>query len=368
MTREAELVRTLTSGCYALIGAGQLGEMSLAMWPQDVPRPEFILDSVKTGQLDGIEIKPLAGHTHIPGVTYLLSAFKMPPADIRAIFAGVDQADIITIYDFFEQHTPTLFSNGWRDLSPSPEVQEQSRRLPDYFADDLSRQICAAVNAWRFQRELLDEYPVSGEEKKYDLNLLGRGGWHYDVIYDGGAYDLGLLKYLSKANISWDRVVAFEPDPACATRCFENLPTCSKQGRASITLDRRALSDKTGTALFLASGLLSSRLIEMEGVDPAVLTEVETVVLDDLHSSASHGGCERILLKLHIEGAELPALRGAEALLRNHAVDILVNLSHDKRSWLEIPEFLASLDRHDLFLHSHALFGEGLTLFARSRD
>lgn len=365
MSRESELVRALTSGRYALIGAGQLGEMSLAMWPQDVPKPEFILDSVRTGQLDGIEIKPLVGHMHIPGVTYLLSAFKMPPADIRAIFAGVGQADIITIYDFFEQHTPALFTNGWRDLSSSLEDQERAHRLPDYFADDLSRQICSAVNAWRFRRELPDDYPVSGEEKKYDLRLHGRGGWHYDVIYDGGAYDLGLLKYLSKANISWGRVVAFEPDPACAVRCIENLASWSEQGH---TVDRRALSDKAGTAPFLASGLLSSRLIETGDVDPNILTEVETVILDDLHLSADSDGPKRILLKLHIEGAELPALQGAEALLQSHAVDVLVNLSHDKRSWLEIPEFLASLGRHDLFLHSHALFGEGLTLFARYRS
>ncbi|MEJ2411181.1 MAG: hypothetical protein P8Y48_18260, partial [Novosphingobium sp.] len=129
MTSDADLVRALTSGRYALIGAGQLGAMSLAMWPHDVPRPEFILDSHKTGDIEGIPIEPLAGHVRRPGVTYLLSAFKMPAAEIRAIFERIGQSDVITVYDFFEQYTPALFSNGWRNLAPSAEEQARAAGL-----------------------------------------------------------------------------------------------------------------------------------------------------------------------------------------------------------------------------------------------
>ncbi|MCJ2178174.1 FkbM family methyltransferase [Novosphingobium album (ex Hu et al. 2023)] len=363
MSREADLSCALTSGRYALIGAGQLGAMSLAMWPHDVPRPEFCLDSYKTGDLEGIVIEPLAGHVRRPGVTYLLSAFKMPAEEIRAIFARIGQPDVITVYDFFEQYTPALFSNGWRNLAPSAGEQERAAGLAACFADDLSREACAAACAWRFHRELVDGYPVGSEDSKYDLSLFGRGGCHYDLIYDGGAYDLGLLKYLTGAGVTWDRIVAFEPDPGSAAICLEQIPAWEAKGGAPVALDRRALSDHAGTGRFLANGLLSSRLIEDESIDLPDMVEVETVRLDEI----GHGEAERVLLKLHIEGSELPALRGAEHLLRTRAVDVLVNLSHDQRSLLEIPGFLAGLDRHDLFLRSHALFGEGLTLFARYR-
>ncbi|MEJ2410711.1 MAG: FkbM family methyltransferase, partial [Novosphingobium sp.] len=230
-------------------------------------------------------------------------------------------------------------------------------------ADDLSRQACDAASAWRFRRELVDDYPVGSEDSKYDLSLFGRGGCHYDLIYDGGAYDLGLLKYLSKANVTWSQVIAFEPDPGSAAVCLENIPAWEEKSGGAISLYRKALSDCTGAGRFLANGLLSSRLIEDEAIDLPDITEVETVRLDDLN----HAGAQRILLKLHVEGSELPALHGAEALLRSGAVDVLANLSHDQRSLLDIPGFLAGLDRHDLFLRSHALFGEGLTLFARYR-
>src|SRR3546814_5645088 len=86
MSREADLSRALTSGRYILIGAGQLGAMSLAMWPNDVPRPECILDRHKSGELDGIMIAPRAGPARRPGVTSLLSSFKMPAGAIVEIF------------------------------------------------------------------------------------------------------------------------------------------------------------------------------------------------------------------------------------------------------------------------------------------
>jgi len=54
-------------------------------------------------------------------------------------------------------------------------------------------------------------------------------------------------------------------------------------------------------------------------------------------------------------------------MLTKTRADLLINMSHDERSLLEIPEVLAATGRFDIFLRSHSLFGEGLTLFARHR-
>ena len=360
MPSEAAIRQALNHGRYALIGAGQLGAMALAQWPARVARPEFILDSVKSGDLDGVEIRPLGGHVPDPGIIYLLSAFKMPPEGIRAIFDMVGQPDILTVYDLFEEFTPVAFTNGWRNVAPSEHVQDKLARLPGLFADDLSRHICDCVTAWRYRRDLRDDYPVGPEEIKYNLAQFGRAGAHYDVIYDGGAYDLGLLAKLTKANIGWDHVVAFEPDPASRSLC---APLPSK-----VVLDVRALGDRDGRGRFIANGLLSSRLIDDETLEHADLIEVETCRLDDVHRALFGGADRRILVKLHVEGSEMAAVRGAANLLASDKVDLLINLSHDEPSWIDLPALLASDGRHDLFLRSHALFGEGLTLFARHRD
>ncbi|HEX7822845.1 MAG TPA: FkbM family methyltransferase [Sphingobium sp.] len=370
MPSEASIKQVLASGRYALVGAGQLGAMSLAQWPVDVARPEFILDSVRTAELDGIEVRSLADHVPQAGVTYLLSAFKMPPSAIRAIFDHLGQAEILTVYDFFEEFTPAIFSNGWRNIAPTADALDRLAAMPGCYDDDLSRQICRAVTAWRYRRELIDDFPVAPEEDKYDLSLFGRGGVHYDLIYDGGAFDLGLFTHLAEAGISWGKGVAFEPDPVNMERCTPQKRRWESERGAPIQLDRRALSDSTKKSRFLANGLFSSRLVEDSTLSHAELIDVETCRLDDVHRQLfgdDAAAPKRILLKLHVEGSELAALHGARKLLSRHHVDILVNLAHDEASYRDIPAYLAGFGRFDQYLRCHALFGEGLTLFARNK-
>ena len=368
MISEAELKKAVTSGRYALVGAGQLGVMSLGLWPEKVARPEFILDSVKAGDIQGIGIRDLKSHVRIPGVTYLASAFKMTPRELRAIFQRIGQDDILTVYDFLEEFTPAIFTNGWRNVAPTPETERRLARLPQFYADESSRRICQAVTAWRYWRDLLDDYPVWPEDNKYNLGLFGRAGIHYDVVYDCGSFDLGLTKCLSDAEITFDRMIAFEPDPASYEVCRQR--TAAYRGAARITLDRRAVSDRNRRTAFLASGLLSARLIEELKFDHPDLIAVETCTLDDVHEQMfgwREPSTRRVLIKLHIEGAELAALKGAEKLIQRTEADILLNISHDEISYLEIPEFLAGFACYDVFLRSHSLFGEGLTVFARHR-
>lgn len=369
-TSPAKFKEALTSRRYALVGAGQLGAMSLRLWPQAITLPEFILDSAKTGVLGGIEIRDLRSHVSVPGVTYLASAFKMTTRQLKDIFRRIGQNYILTVYDFFEEFTPTVFSNGWRNLEPTPETQRRLARLPQYYVDETSWRICDAVSAWRYRRELVDDYPVGPEENKYNLGLFGREGTHYDVVYDCGSFDFGLVNSLPAADVSFDRIIAFEPDPESYEVCRQRMGEWQRATKARVMLDPRAISDRSGRAPFLANGLLTARLIDSPSVDSPDLTMIETCTLDAVHERMfgwTDARLGRVLVKLHIEGAELAALKGAEKLIRQNRADILLNLSHDEVSYLDIPEYLAGFGYYDIFLRSHSLFGEGLTLFARHR-
>jgi len=369
VTRPAAYKDALTRGRYALVGAGQLGAMSLRLWPDTVTPPEFILDSVKTGALDGIEIRDLRSHERAPGVTYLASAFKMTPRQMKDIFRTIGQDEVLTVYDLFEEFTPAVFGNGWHNLAPSPGTRRRLARLPQFYADALSRKVCDAATTWRYRRELVDDYPVGAEDDKYNLALLGRGGAHYDIVYDCGAYDFGLVKSLAAAGVTFERIVAFEADAKSHALCRQRIAAWQASSKVEAALDHRAICDRNGHGAFIASGLLTARLVEARALDHRDLTVVETCTLDDAHEERfGWQGSPRILIKLHIEGAELAALKGAERLIRATRADILLNLSHDERSYLDIPEFLAGFGSYDIVLRSHSLFGEGLTLFARRRS
>jgi FkbM family methyltransferase len=365
---EARLKEAIERGRYALVGAGQLGAMSLGLWPASVARPEFILDSVKTGDLRGIEIRDLTAHARVPGITYLASAFMMTAQELKGIFRSIGQDDVVTVYDFFEEFTPTVFSNGWRNVEPTQETERRLARLPQFYSDETSRRICKAVTAWRYRRELLNDYPLEPVENKYDLRLFGRAGVHYDVVYDCGSFDFGLEKSLAGAGVTFDRLIAFEPDPVHREVCKERI---AKQApNAQVTLDRRAVSDRNGRGTFLASGLPAARLVNAASLDHPDLIMVDTCTLDAAHEHMfgwNESQTLRTLIKLHVESAELAALKGAENLIRRSRADILLSLSHDEISYLDIPEFLAGFGCYDVFLRSQALFGEGLIMVARHR-
>lgn len=368
---DARLTAALAGGRYALVGAGQLGAMSLALWPSSGAPPEFFLDSRKTGSLNGIEIRDLASHVRVPGVTYLASAFAMPARELKDIFRKIGQDDIVTVYDIFDASIPTVFTNGWRNLAPDAATLARCARLPPLYADETSRRNAEAVAAWRYRREFVDDYPVEPETNKYDLRHFERAGVHYDVVYDCGSFDLGLLRRLADADIAFDRVIAFEPDPARLAVCRQQAAAWTAERGGHVTPDPRAVSDHVARGAFLASGLLAARLIGDPTFDHPDVITVETCTLDAVHENVfgwTDGSAPRVLIKLHVEGAEPAALRGAQRLIRQCRADVLVNLSHDEESLLDVPEVLAGFGCYDLFLRSYALFGEGLTLFARHRS
>lgn len=369
MADDAGIRQLLASGPFALIGAGQLGKMTLDMWPEADARPLFFVDSAREGEFCGLPVHRLGSADLPSGVTYLISAFKMPAATARDIFSTLGQDTLLTAYDFFEERVPLEFSNGWRNLDAGPDLPARLSAARAAYPDDTSRLIHDCSAAWRYRRELRDDYPVTPEEGKYDLSAFGRAGLAYDLVIDGGSYDLGTLAMLTAGGVTFDRVVAFEADPTRFEACLSRAASMS--GKPRIAVRPEALADFDGEADFLATGLLSARLAAPGLAGDPRLQRVPVARLDTLAGDLIGGipiDRARILLKLHIEGAELAALKGAAELLARARVDILLNLSHDEASLLDLPVYLQSFDRFDIFLRSHALYGEGLTLFARYRD
>ena len=134
----------------------------------------------------------------------------------------------------------------------------------------------------------------------------------------------------------------------------------------SAVVERSAVHEQTMPRKFINLGLMSSRLCERPSSIPNQITkEVDSVALDDyLHNWIEAVPKGRTLLKVHVEGAELAALRGAKRLIDKLSPDIFINLSHDEESLLEIVPYLKNNYGYELKLIAYSLFGEGLTLAA----
>ena len=241
-----------------LLGAGQLGQMALEMWPADIKRPTLILDAHRTGTLAGIPIASTSNHVVSDGNLYVLSYFKDSAQNVLALFSNTFRQEVVTVYDVLTAYLPDQFSNGWIGQAKDHATAMQ---VATAFADPLSQATYAASVDWRYQRRLSPDYPVQPESEKYSLAKYGMANTAFDLVVDGGAYDLSLTHYLEDAGCSWSHMVGVEPDLrrlAVLNDLVKNAPPVA--GRRPTQLDSRALWSSRGVVRFYGSGLLSARI------------------------------------------------------------------------------------------------------------
>lgn len=105
-------------------------------------------------------------------------------------------------------------------------------------------------------------------------------------------------------------VHAFEPDPANGRKLRRN---CELNSLRQVTLHPHAVSDRCGTARFLAHGTTTSRVAT---ATDQTTVEVQTVTLDEaLGPTDSVSPID--LIKVDVEGFEFEVLRGSTRILRD---------------------------------------------------
>jgi len=353
------LINNLIEGrTLALVGAGQLAKMAIDLWPQQIPMPKFLLDSNKRGFLEGLPILPLQQHTRIDEVTYVQCAFKnITPTEVLALFSKKFNQKIVTIYDVLNLYLPKFFSNGWGYSLIPPGSQSQIDTVRSYVRDAASLLALDSVIAWRYGRNLIPQYPLEHESLKYNILRFHSSNVVYDLVVDGGSYDLGMYKALKGLCVKFNDYVAFEPDPLS----FELCRKISLQSELkNVLIENLALARDSGTRPFHSSGGFASRIVQ------AGQFSCETTCLDSYIRCKfpSLNSSSRILVKLHTEGAELEGILGASNSLLKFKVDFIISLSHTEEALLKILPYLASHGDYKIFLRSSSLFGDGFYLFA----
>lgn len=159
----------------------------------------------------------------------------------------------------------------------------------------------------------------------YDLivaETLARLADPGETAIDAGA-NVGLMSnVLAHAVGPHGRVVSFEPHPLIFQTLSSNVARWRTiEGLKPIEVRQAAVSSSTGVvplAIDPATFAVNKGTASLEQHDPMNSTEVATVSLDDEFSGPVG------VLKLDVEGHELAALTGAEALLRGKLIrDIL---------------------------------------------
>ncbi len=177
-----------------------------------------------------------------------------------------------------------------------------------------------------------------------------------DVVLDCGACFGDTALYFADKVGPFGQVYAFEADPRNLEILAGNL--AQNPGlRSRLTVVDKAVWSADAQRLNLAAAGPASRVS-----DAACQSPVGTVSLDAMRLPRVD------FIKMDIEGAELPALIGAEQTLRGHRPKLAISLYHQKTDFVEIPRFISSLDLgYEVFLEHLTIHAEETILFARPK-
>jgi FkbM family methyltransferase len=259
-------------------------------------------------------------------------------------------ADVVPFYDLAEsfRHLHPL-SNGWFAAPLTAGEQASTAKVLARWDDDISRAHHLQFLAWRRLREewMFDAAPMPDGPRFFIPEVASV--LHGDEIFlDAGAHHGSVAEaFIKQTNGSFRQIIAVEPDPANRARLAAALPDDRR-----ITIDDFALAENEGIAPFHDGLDYASQLSDTGRM------RVATRPLDALGLAPS-------FVKLHLEGAELAALKGArQTLLANRPI-IAATVYHNADGIWRTPLWLMeTLVDYRFLFRAHSWCGTGAVVYA----
>lgn len=344
--------RPAAAGGLVLYGAGKMGKMALDLMRAAGMRPDYVLDRNPQGELGGLKVLTPGD---VPdedrlSKTVLVCLVTAPFAGIQRELMQAGFSDVRHFYAFSEASFPGIMPNGWAVMAPAGEDIAGMRRVLNLLAHDGASQAdYLRCLWWRLRRRdvAFEEFPPLYTQKYFSAPEFP-GLRQDEVFVDGGAH-LGLTvkEFIRACGGRYAWIHAFEPDRANLSVLRECV-----SGLARVTVHAKALTDKDGLVGF-REGLGYASSISAGGG-----AEAEGIRLDSI------SGLWPTVIKLHIEGGELPALRGAGAVIRDSRPILMVLGDHSTDGLYRIADFLAALDAYRLYFHMHDHCGNTSIFYA----
>ncbi|MGV3550820.1 FkbM family methyltransferase [Rhizobium sp.] len=356
----ADLHAFRTDAPIALYGAGNLGRMA-SEFLQAVGRSyDFVVDrnaaSLRNDpywwahKVIGLEEVPDAvKRSHVVLVTVATAAYAPVEQALRA--AGF--VHIAPFYDFAEGFRDVHpLSNGWFARPFSDLDLRMTQRALDGFSDDISRAHHLQFLAWRRLRQewTFDGAPVTGGDRFFIPEVMATLG-DDEIFIDAGAHHGSVIEAFSeRMNGRFRRIVAVEPDAANRTQLKAFVET-TMAGDGRITIFDCALGSEAGQARFHAGLGYASQIA------PSGKETVRVEMLDALGPAS--------FVKLHLEGGELAALKGARELFRRDRPVIAATVYHnDDGIWRTPLWLMETLVDYRFLFRLHSWCGTGAVVYA----
>ena len=262
--------------------------------------------------------------------------------------------DVVPFYDLAEsfRHLHPL-SNGWFAASMTTADRTKTAQVLARWSDDVSRAHHLQFLAWRRLREewTFAAARIPDCDRFFIPEIVGTLR-DDEVLLDGGAHHGVVVEaFLRHTKGKRCRIAAIEPDPINRRRLGENLRKLVPD-ESRIVIDDCALSDNEGEAIFHCGLDYASQLSRTGSM------RVRTRPIDAL-------GLSPTFIKLHLEGAELTALKGARQTLLDYRPIIATTVYHnDDGVWRTADWLMETLPDYRFLFRNHSWCGTGAVIYA----
>lgn len=268
-----------------------------------------------------------------------------------------------------------LLGKGKVMLSTNTPQYWQMRQKSQSLADPTDIISVTPGSKWKLSRFHLDAigYPLTFYSNPYAITTTfllrhyaydnsiapEKGDW---VIDAGGCWGDTALFFANEVGES-GRVFTFEFIPSNLGILKNNLGL-NPRLQDRIRVVEAPLWDESGRVFYCTDEGPSSRISRKRTGTGEI--EARTVTID---AFIEQNRIERVdFIKMDIEGAELAALRGAEATIRRHKPKLAISLYHSLPDFWRIPAYLQTLGcRYEYHLAHYTIHAEETVLFAIAR-
>jgi FkbM family methyltransferase len=322
-----------------LYGAGNLGRLAAEFLEFIQKTPIVIFDS-------STMVRAPRGRN--PPVEVAVAVITSPYVPIERELSANGYRDVVPFYDFayaFRNKHP-LGENGWTAGPLTADDQARVGAVWTRWDDDVSRAHHLQFIAWRVLREewTFDNAPVSNEDRYFIPEVVSVLHDH-EVFLDGGAYHGDVSVRFLEIVGGADRIVMVEPDGSARARIPQTGP--------DIKAIDYALADYNGVGYFRHGFGYASRLGNASNGSPKDVVRME--ILDVAPT----------FVKLHLEGGELAALRGAKRKLQTHRPIVAATVYHsDDGIWRTADWLMNTLEDYRFYFRNHCWCGAGAVLYA----
>lgn len=346
----------------ALYGAGDLGRMARDhLRFLDIP-----IAAVIDRNADALAADP--GWTGIPVLhpdtvdptfkreaMLAVSIATNPFAPLQASLRAAGWENVVPYYDIAESFRDRHpLSNGWIADPFSPEDVAGLSTVLEGWADDRSRAHHLQFLAWRRLRQewTFADAPVTLGDRFFIPEILAslRDDEH---LVDAGAYFGHVTRrFIEERQGRFAAITAIEPDSQSLAVLRQTIAALPADHAGKVTVLDVILDDTPQSRSF-HEGLGYASQIASTGQQVR-----KTLTVDDL-------GLKPSILKLHLEGHELPALKGAAKTLSTSRPIVMATVYHNADGLYATAQWLMqTLENYRFLFRLHSWCGTGAVIYA----